>query len=381
MKSSVPVEILQNIFENYKDDIKTLHSILLVSRYWARIVVVILWRYSLEFARTFTSNCVSKKLLDVYRRYINSEELLFDYPSFLKRLDWKYLKYEHDGKQIFQMLLQKSKYLSYLTIDLYNENIGIYENFDIILNEEILNNISLKKIKFLEISDLIPKNLTILSKICDCIETLIIECVRQNQKEISKLLQIQHNLKNLIITNSFPSFDKSLLKFHTLSLTNIKFVNRNENYTIHSLDILQACTRLENLEFYKWNIYPEECQELSKIHFPNLKSLKFEYSVLPFTVLKGIIEVNGSNLEKLWFIYENYEETELESLSITINQSCRQLSSLTLQICQDRTRKYRNFIVHLGGILQRLKYFTFKEHIFESPINIANVLIIVKRFI
>src|SRR5688572_22394684 len=126
MKSSVPVEILQNIFENYKDDIKTLHSILLVSRYWARIVVVILWRYSLEFARTFTSNCVSKKLLDVYRRYINSEELLFDYPSFLKRLDWKYLKYEHDGKQIFQMLLQKSKYLSYLTIDLYNENIGIY---------------------------------------------------------------------------------------------------------------------------------------------------------------------------------------------------------------------------------------------------------------
>jgi hypothetical protein len=374
MKSDVPVEILNNIFENYKNDIKTLHSILLVSRYWARVVVVILWRYSLEFARTFTSNCVSKKLLDVYRKYINTEEeLLFDYPSFLKRLDWKYLKYEHDGKQIFQMLLQKSKYLSYLTIDLYNENIGIYENFDIILNEEIFRNSSLKKIKFLEISDLIPENLIILSKICDCIETLKIECVRQNQKEISKLIQVQHNLKNLIIINSFPSLDKPLSKPQPLSLTNIKFSNRSDNYTIHSLDILQVCTRLEKLEFYKWDINSGECQELSTINFPNLKFLKFEHSVLPFTVLKGIIKVNGTNLKELWFIYENYEVVELELLSITISQSCKQLSSLTLQVYQDSTRKYRNFIVHLEGILQRLKKFTFKEYTFESPINLANV--------
>ncbi|RIA88616.1 hypothetical protein C1645_877267 [Glomus cerebriforme] len=361
MKSNVPVEILQNIFEIYNHDIKSLHSTLLVNRYWARVVVCILWRYPLEFASTFTdSNCVSKKLLDVYRRCIKSEELLFDYPTFLKRLNWKYLKYEHDGKQIFQMLLQKSKCLTHLTIDSYNNHIGIYENFDIILNEEILQNPFLKKIKILEISDLIPKNLLILSKSCNYIETLTIECVGENQ-EIFHFIQFQYNLKNLFILYSFPSF-KNSLNFNPHLLTNIKFINRNDHYFNHSLDILKVCSKLENLEFYKWNILLNESQEFSKIHFSNLKSLKFEYSELPFTTLKEIIEINGSNLKELLFIYENYNVYELELLSESICKSCR-LSFLTLQVYRDNSGKCRNFIKNLE----------------KSPINIVTILDVLNR--
>jgi hypothetical protein len=282
------------------------------------------------------------------------------------------------------MLLKKSKNLSCLTIDSYNRNIGFYDQFDIILNEEILKNSTLKKIKFLKISDMIPKNLELFSKICNDIETLIIECVnRQNHKEIFNLIEVQCNLKNLIIKNSIPSLDKSLTFHpHSFTITRIKFDNRENYYISHySLStILQSCTRLENLEFYRWNILEDESrEELSKIHFTNLKSLKIEYSKLPFMLLNGIIEVNGYNLEELCFTYDNYSVFELELLSKTICRSCRQLSSLTLQVYyEDEARKHRDFIKCLENILQKLMYFKFRENVFQSPINIIDILNVLK---
>src|SRR4051812_16354027 len=111
MASKLYLEILQNIFKYHKDDIETLHSILLVNRLWARVVIEILWRNPFKFAhikifqpKIYYVYKAYKELLNIYRHFIDDgvkKELLFDYPSFLKTLNWKYLRFEEDGIQLF----------------------------------------------------------------------------------------------------------------------------------------------------------------------------------------------------------------------------------------------------------------------------------------
>ncbi|CAG8632406.1 3650_t:CDS:1 [Acaulospora morrowiae] len=92
-------ECLHNILINLQYDCKTLHSCLFVNRDWCANVVPVLWKKPLNLAglkSRLTMNDFSSGL--IIRTYISCISLdsfpLFDYPSFLKELDFEEL---YDG--------------------------------------------------------------------------------------------------------------------------------------------------------------------------------------------------------------------------------------------------------------------------------------------
>ena len=107
MPCLLPADCLNEVFENLEDDKITLHSCLLVSRFWCKISVGILWRnvwnfkYSidyqliLEWDSAILSTLISclpnesKELLHKNEIFIStptSKPPLFNYPSFCKIL-------------------------------------------------------------------------------------------------------------------------------------------------------------------------------------------------------------------------------------------------------------------------------------------------------
>src|ERR1043166_120452 len=95
---SFPVECINEIFKYFENDKTSLHSCLLVNRFWCRTIVPILWSRSFSLTRNSTNSSLC--LMEVYLSFLNEEErqlrnyhpelyptpkqTLFNYPSFLK---------------------------------------------------------------------------------------------------------------------------------------------------------------------------------------------------------------------------------------------------------------------------------------------------------
>ncbi|CAI2171463.1 8591_t:CDS:1, partial [Funneliformis geosporum] len=286
MASKLYLEILQNIFKYHKDDFETLHSILLVNRLWARVVIEILWRNPFKFAhikifqpKIYYVYKTYKELLNIYRHFIDDgdgKELLFDYPSFLKTLNWKYLRFEEDGVQLFSMFIKKNKRISKLKInDLSRGNERLF-----FIDQEIVQRVTpLSQISSLKINNKNPLYIEIFSNSLKNLNTLIIDCYSSNHNGLSKFIRVQKNLKKLIIKREFPDI-KEGIKFQSNSITHIKLAKRKYLWKNNSLINLQYCINLELLEFSNWNLDNEDSQLLLRMNFPNLKSLIFDYSTL-----------------------------------------------------------------------------------------------------
>ncbi|CAG8582377.1 1162_t:CDS:2 [Funneliformis mosseae] len=100
---SIPSECLQEIFEHLQDDEISLHSILLVNRFWCKNVLPILWRQpfylcakrgaSPKLVETYIqcmdneSKCQLKRECKILRRKISSRiQPNFDYARYLRRI-------------------------------------------------------------------------------------------------------------------------------------------------------------------------------------------------------------------------------------------------------------------------------------------------------
>ncbi|RIA90713.1 hypothetical protein C1645_875921, partial [Glomus cerebriforme] len=391
MASKLYIDVLNNIFEYNKDDISTLHSILLVNRFWARIVVELLWENPFSYAHVkvkLHNHYVYKtydKLLNVYRLFIDDcKELLFDYPSFIKTLNWKYLRCEDDGVQLFNMFIRKSTKITELKLNCLNRGIEKYYARD----EEVLRCVkSLSQIKSLKINDKIPSYwyLEIFSDIFNDLNTLTVDCyVSNNLHGLSEFIQAQKSLKNLIIRNFFPII-KEGLKAQSNSIKYIKLAKNRVKENVESLTSLQYCSNLETLEFSFWNLKKNECQTLSKIIFPNLRSLIFDHSKIDCEDLINMIKVNGSNLKYLcltnlhflWSVETNLIEIDLIEISKNIKQFCSQLSTFKLQTYWE----HKSIIYIFQDIIINLEFFTL-EFLksgkplleFKAPINLENIL-------
>ncbi|CAG8571690.1 11599_t:CDS:1 [Funneliformis mosseae] len=99
MSSKLPPECLQMIFKLFEDDLKSLHSCLLVDRYWCDCVVSTLWRRPFELVSRPSSGKLietythffdeeSKKLLSPHNIIIKPEPIVFDYPFFIRSIQY-----------------------------------------------------------------------------------------------------------------------------------------------------------------------------------------------------------------------------------------------------------------------------------------------------
>src|SRR6266498_5815937 len=103
MGSNLPNETLQHIFGFIsQDDIRTLHSIILVNKTWCVNGIKFLWRNPLEYD---IDSINQSRVINVLLTYLNSEKLsmmndeseeeenndaknLFNYPSFITHLNF-----------------------------------------------------------------------------------------------------------------------------------------------------------------------------------------------------------------------------------------------------------------------------------------------------
>ncbi|GBB98910.1 hypothetical protein RclHR1_03360007 [Rhizophagus clarus] len=392
MASKLYPDVLNHIFEYNRDDINTLHSILLVNRFWAKVVVNLLWENPFRYAHIqvkLHNHYIYKtydKLLNIYRHFINDNNtLLFDYPSFLKILDWKYLRCEDDGVQLFNMFIRKSTKITTLKINNLNRGIEKYFTRD----EEILRCVkSLSHIKTLKINNKIPSYwyLEIFSDIFNDLNSLSVDCyiTDDNFLGLSEFIQAQKNLKILIIRNFFPLINEGL-KAQSNSIKYIKLANNRFKGDANTLTSLKYCLSLETLEFSFWNLRKNDCQILSKISFPNLKSLIFDHSKINYEDLINIIKINGSNLNYLcltnlnflWSVETNSIELNLIEISKIIKQFCSKLSIFKLQTYWEHNSIiyfFHDIIINLDlFILEFLK--SSKPLLeFKAPINLDSIL-------
>ncbi|RIA83182.1 hypothetical protein C1645_834213 [Glomus cerebriforme] len=93
------MNFLENILLQFQDDLCSLHSCLLVNRYWCRLVIPLLWSQPFELVKETSSHkiirtyisCLPKETKKRFRiggiKLPNYQRTLFDYPIFLKKFD------------------------------------------------------------------------------------------------------------------------------------------------------------------------------------------------------------------------------------------------------------------------------------------------------
>ncbi|CAG8698553.1 2759_t:CDS:2 [Dentiscutata erythropus] len=104
----IPADCIEEIVEFLENNIRTLHSCLLVNRLWCQIVVPVLWRQPFRYKRfnpssnllqtywsCMTIDCISiedKLILQEFNIKLpdsNQSSVIFNYPSFIKRLNYR----------------------------------------------------------------------------------------------------------------------------------------------------------------------------------------------------------------------------------------------------------------------------------------------------
>ncbi|CAG8565260.1 14902_t:CDS:2 [Cetraspora pellucida] len=112
----IPVDCIEEIVGFLESNICTLHSCLLVNRLWCQIVVPILWRQPFRYKRInpsakllqtywscMTVDCILSEDMLVLQEFniklpdSNQPSMIFNYPSFIKRLNYRDL-YDFAGK-------------------------------------------------------------------------------------------------------------------------------------------------------------------------------------------------------------------------------------------------------------------------------------------
>ncbi len=280
------------------------------------------------------------------------DEFLFDYPSFIRILNLKYFRSNKFINKFINMFLRECKKLTSLNINYYEE---------VFTQERLQRSTCLSQLEVLKCHDMVPINLTLLSKYCNDIKILIIDVIRNNNDEICSLIKVQKNLKKLKIKKLFPKIEEAL-KIQAHSLTHIIFFQRDYIFNSDSLDQLQYCTSLESLEFFEWNVKNNDASTLSKMYFSHLKTLIFDYSSITGPDLINLIKLNGSSLKHLCFYDEIIPDCQLTQLAKVIEQYCS-LLSLKLQT-NFRYERVFTGISWCKDIVSNLSYFEIDSRLF-----------------
>ncbi|CAI2162524.1 13026_t:CDS:1 [Funneliformis geosporum] len=338
-------DCLNEVFEFLEEDHYTLHSCLLVNRFWCKVSVRNLWRNVWDFKYNFPvirQMCISSKILSTLiaclpndlRDYLNdngifiytptSKSPLFNYISFCRvlsiheidRIIFDVLKCQQ--ADIPQSLNRNRHLVSRAILKMFMRQIPCLKelNFLSMGNIRNISNIGftyfpgatecLRELSILSCSsDVYSEFFYQLSQICGNIQSISIKFEGFVSHGLKDLISSQKYLKQLSLTQYSHKVKWkdviSLLTSSSDTLTNIKVLVLSLNH-------------MGNFEDFK---------ELQHVTFSLLQNLKFPHRFPECEYLYKFLEINGKNLKCLHIADSD------RSLNLLIAKSCPNLRILT----------------------------------------------------
>ncbi|GES83018.1 hypothetical protein GLOIN_2v1876445 [Rhizophagus clarus] len=322
----LPADCLNEIIEYLEYDNATLHSCLLVNRFWCKVSVRILWR-NIQNYKTIIS-CLpneSKELLNKNKIVIstfNSKTPLFNYVSFIKYLSI------YNINNIIKSILQNFQSITPQSLN-HKKYIVAMEIYKLIMSQTSLRELYLNLYNMIDTpiitfisypgainclkyltklschSDIYPGFFYQLSYLCHNIQYLDISFEKMISDGLSELIFVQKNLKYLKIYNyncedsiniiqSLSKLPNTIIKceiygvIHYIPLTFItKIINLKEL-------VLSFHTYTYNSNNFKY------FEKLQYITFTQLEILKFPVACPRVEVLIKFLENNGKNLKEFY---------------------------------------------------------------------------------
>ncbi|CAI2164673.1 17119_t:CDS:1 [Funneliformis geosporum] len=293
----LPLDCNAEILDYLRDDEKSLYSIIRVNRAWCQLAIPLLWNRPFKVKRKASIikiliSCLSEEdkisILEKEIDYcieLNQAPPLFDYPYYIRALDYRYLESSIEnwilqlgapskdiGLVLFNLLgnliFSRSRGLLILTLrhyDYYYCKFGKhYTSVKDILSFKHLER-ALEQLENLEIG-LYSEPRENCDVICDSMSDFF-SALSKYSKNIQKatieiLLDSSETDKVTKVANSFADFIKSQTKLRNLEVNqslggtftnslseSLNFLKFNDLKNVHSLlPALSACERLETLE-------------------------------------------------------------------------------------------------------------------------------------
>ncbi|RIA79253.1 hypothetical protein C1645_841150 [Glomus cerebriforme] len=424
-------ELLNEIIQYFQNDYKTLYSCILVNKLLCRLIIPLLWedpfttaiyKYDFRnyhFIRIYLNNLSDedKTKLNEYKRINNIDNdlfskksnALFNYPSFIKRLNVKvFIRcIEKYLTQIIN-LLPSHPSNSYLTKSLYElllklfiENGANLHTFEAVMPGRHYDYIEyfnynfiqypnficdIRKFKLLFCDDKVANETTFHSFLkylclnCHSISSLYLRFSDDTliQKYLSQMINSQKDLKKITFEGTINNF--------TLSNPLLSLKNSNCSNTLKTI----IFNRVEFYNIVTINEIFEELNVLESIHILNCNSLNSNFTrqimnmIKPFKLKTLIIDDNeilenshfeslelllqksGIYLENFKFGFEIDEvngNIESSQLLISITNYCTKIKFLDLTLDDQNLNSALNLIVN---IKQSLDYLSIRCHYFES---------------
>ncbi|CAG8555702.1 6715_t:CDS:2 [Dentiscutata heterogama] len=365
----LPADCLYDIFNLLKDDIKSLHSCILVNRLWCETAIPYLWSHPFKRSTPPAPSLISvlvaclsddEKSVLVQNGIKLSSQLkrppTFDYASFIPHLSLESLYSSVQNWTMRQSVKRRSSISSQCISGINTSALSVYYSLCRLLFGNISTITSLKLDRPTKLSSPTAddslgidlslqniKNLTIrytsdhflfdpLLKQAENIEYLSVikssEAGLRNFEDLqylSSLIFSQSKLRSfsLMCYDTVNGFSPSVLTplasqadtLVSLILHGIPFPGDS---SIHALTI---CTNLEELDIRRCTNGPG-CQldQILNVEFPNLRKVKVvESSILWGHLIASAIQKNPTDLEELH--YQPWEDEEHDVLSTSIIQS------------------------------------------------------------
>jgi hypothetical protein len=344
-------DVLYLIFEELRNDKRTLRSCISVNKTWCEIIVPILWKNPWKYLEreneklllnVIISHSLNKKLINNltqrYKFLINLyNKPLFDYISFCRHLNLKEIE------RIINNNINETNDNLNIKQEIFNLFINGNTKFtQLYIPKQFDNKIhnlpgakhSFSEIGFLSCSTNIDNEvLNGLTRLCKLIKKLELFIEDDNNNyEIFKLIEAPKKLFDIrIITKCHSKIDKSFCEILENSL--IKHANIIQSYTITNTPTTKILTSLVNLKKLELDDNFNELKAwdcIEKLSLPFLQVLKARR--VPIKVLIIIIERSRGYLSEINIDYVSHDEINNKRIIQAIYQNCINLKYLKLVI-------------------------------------------------
>jgi hypothetical protein len=326
-------DILFLIFEELKDDSKSLFSCLMVNRPWCETVIPILWRNPWCYNGIIYNNknylfaTIAFYLSDDIKEYltrqgiqlpsVSSKSLSFDYLSFCRSINidiinkiisiGSSLAYNQFllQQEFYRLLIKKCPELKYLDMKSIDHQIFYFPEANTRLESlcELKCDTSINSSYFYG-----------LARFCRCIQRLIIFNVNSKDNHgIAKLIGVQKNLKYFEWTDNFEGigyltddpYKEILIELEQKAdiLNHLKIFFKYEDTFKHTLlqKVLRKLHKLKTL-VSDFNIFGE--QEVKMLVFKDLEILDINYITL--NEASSMIENSGGHLKEVLLRFSDF---------------------------------------------------------------------------
>jgi hypothetical protein len=385
-------ELTYDILKYHQNDFSTLHSCILINRFWCRLAIPLLWEdpFSIpknnNFITTYLHNLNDddfKSKLSEYKININllPTNTLFNYPSFLKYLNTQNFIFstenwvEHAFKTCLEptnlpSIFDSRKFILLTLITIFIENEVNLHTFEIVVSKFY------DSYAYLDyILEIILQNLNFLHNIR--ISNLYIWTYDRGsllfENHLLQVINSLQDLKKIIFSfNDFPIYQSLLSGNCSNTLNTIIFYEAN--LTCIDLDkMFNQLNVLENVHIINCSINTSLVQQITNLTKPfKLKSL----------YLKDLLNINSSLLlllfQKFGDDLENFGYRFLYGYDLSLKQ---QLFELIIKYCKnikffdlhEKEMINYQFFNLIENIKQNLNHLTIDLFGYDNSIILQNL--------